>query len=182
MDWIEFNLLKLLLLFDDANVNVFLFLCYSGLKFKVVPKFTATTTYYIHVRPTTSSIALLHRHRTNTIPGIFTMGLSATKMSATGVDDNCTKARIAVKTCKRKLYDLEPNECYPKHYRGECDALELELKKCLSFALCNSREDATVFYNTSSPRKDRVIANKNLQECLNKNKALRACIPKNNEQ
>ena len=98
---------------------------------------------------------------------------------STATNEFCADARESVKNCKRDLYDLAPHECYPKDYGGECDVLELELKKCLSFALCNRRQDATIFYDQSCPRRDRVAANKNLQDCLNKNKALRACIPKN---
>ena len=104
------------------------------------------------------------------------MGLSSSApVPAAG--DCCTAQRKAVQHCKKTLYDLAANECYPKDYKGECDTLELELKKCLSFSLCNSRNDATVFYDMSSAKKDRVTANKNLQDCLNKNKALRSCIP-----
>ena len=91
----------------------------------------------------------------------------------------CQGAREEVRVCKAEI-GLGLNECYPRDYRGECDAVELKLKKCLAFKLCNGRGDAAAFYDMSRPRAERVAANKEMQVCLRKRKAMQECVPRAN--
>eukprot|EP00614_Pseudopedinella_elastica_P012704 CAMPEP_0172595628 /NCGR_PEP_ID=MMETSP1068-20121228/15248_1 /TAXON_ID=35684 /ORGANISM="Pseudopedinella elastica, Strain CCMP716" /LENGTH=102 /DNA_ID=CAMNT_0013394251 /DNA_START=30 /DNA_END=338 /DNA_ORIENTATION=+ len=73
------------------------------------------------------------------------------------------KDRVAV--CKRQL-GLGIRDPYPRAYRGECDDLELELKKALSFAI--DPRNAKALYDPNSARSARLAANKALQPQLNK--------------
>ena len=60
---------------------------------------------------------------------------------------------------------LFAKQCYPPgKYKGECDKLEFELKKCRAYE-ANAR-DAAVLYNPKAPRDARVEANKRLQKKL----------------
>jgi len=84
--------------------------------------------------------------------------------------------RAAVIDCRAGL-GLKERECYPFNYRGECDDLELRLKKCLAYALCGAR-DASAIYDASRPRAERLEANRRVQECLARRRALEPCIPR----
>ena len=75
----------------------------------------------------------------------------------------CGTARDALDACKREL-GLHPRQCYPSSYKGQCDAVEFELKKCLAFAA--DPRDATLLYDASRPREVRVAANARLQKKL----------------
>ena len=86
----------------------------------------------------------------------------------------CAAERDELQFCRSSIGIADPRACYPIGYDGRCDALEQRLKKCLAFALC-SRRDAQTFYDLSKPRAERVAANKNLQECLTRRKALLPC-------
>ena len=78
--------------------------------------------------------------------------------------ENCQTQLAALHECKRGL-GLHPRQCYPQSgYRGECDANEFALKRCLAYA-ANPR-DAAVLYDAKAPRKDRVDANARLQKKL----------------
>ena len=91
---------------------------------------------------------------------------------------HCHAAREDVRFCKAE-FGLSPRDCYPSTgYNNECAKFEHSLKRCLSFALCNSRGDASTFYDNTRPRKARVTANKGLQKCLAKHQALMRCVPK----
>eukprot|EP00729_Bicosta_minor_P020723 gene20723-16021_t len=77
--------------------------------------------------------------------------------------DHCATAFANVYTCKKE-HGLSPNACYPATYRGQCDFVEGELKKCLSFAV--DKRAAEIYFDTSNPRAERVAANKILQKKL----------------
>ena len=78
----------------------------------------------------------------------------------------------ALAECKRNL-GLQPRQCYAPEHRGQCDAAEFGLKKCLAYA-ANAR-DAAVLYDTKAPRQARVDANKRLQKKLQRFN--QPCIP-----
>ena len=75
----------------------------------------------------------------------------------------CQASIAALHECKQKLW-LHPRQCYPPEYKGECDACEFGLKKCLAFS--TSPKDAALLYDTSTSRGTRVEANKRLQKRL----------------
>ena len=75
----------------------------------------------------------------------------------------CGEPREALNACKQEL-GLHPRQCYPSSYKGQCDAAEFELKKCLAFAA--DPRDARLLYDTSRPREARVAANARLQKKL----------------
>jgi hypothetical protein len=78
----------------------------------------------------------------------------------------CASSRAALHECKQTL-GLLPRQCYPQSgYKGECDKLEFEYKRCLAFS-ANAR-DAAVLYNTQAQRGARVEANARLQKALRK--------------
>ena len=89
----------------------------------------------------------------------------------------CPAERAAVIDCRARL-GLKERECYPRDYRGECDDLELRLKKCLAFALCGAK-DASAIYDASRPRAERLEANRRVQECLARRRAIAPCVPRN---
>ena len=90
----------------------------------------------------------------------------------------CPSERAAVIDCRARL-GLKERECYPFGYRGECDHLELRLKKCLAFALCGAK-DAAAIYDASRPRAERLEANARVQACLARRRAIAPCVPRQN--
>ena len=79
--------------------------------------------------------------------------LSAAEQSA-----SVARISAAVVACKATL-GLDAHAPYPlpPAYRGECDNLELELKKSLAFAL--DPANAAILYDPKSPRRAKVQAN-----------------------
>jgi hypothetical protein len=47
---------------------------------------------------------------------------------------DCAPVQQALFECKRTI-GLLPNQCYPVKYSGECDQVEYDYKKCISFEL-----------------------------------------------
>ena len=86
----------------------------------------------------------------------------------------CALERENLQACRLSLDLADPRACYPASYDGRCDGLEQQLKRCLAFALC-SRRDAATFYDATRPRPARVEANRSLQACLARKKALLPC-------
>ena len=83
------------------------------------------------------------------------------------MDPGCKSAYDALHACKASV-GLLPRQCYPASgYKGECDPLEFQLKRCLAFD-ANER-DAAVLYDTRQPRDARVAANARLQKKLRRN-------------
>ena len=92
------------------------------------------------------------------------MGLIQSSPEKTG---SVARDKAAVHDCKAAL-GLAPQDPYPlpPAYKGECDELELQLKKSLSFAL--DPANARVLYDPKSSRKDKVEANQVVRLALHK--------------
>jgi hypothetical protein len=88
----------------------------------------------------------------------------------------CEVHKTNLRDCKAQL-GLSARDPYPRSYNGECDDVEILLKKCFAFELCNKRGDARRFYDLSCPRTERVEANKALQKCLGKVDQFKASLP-----
>ena len=71
-------------------------------------------------------------------------------MGAGNPREECAAQFAALKQCKQRL-GLRSNECYPREYNGECDQLEMELKRCVAFVV--DPANAKVFYDKTRPRK-----------------------------
>ena len=84
----------------------------------------------------------------------------------------CAAAQQALATCKREL-GLHPKQCYPPDYRGQCDQLEYNLKRCLAHDA--DPRSAAVLYDPSRSRAERVAANQRLQAKLKKHN--QPCTP-----
>ena len=63
------------------------------------------------------------------------------------MDPGCKSAYDALHACKASV-GLLPRQCYPASgYKGECDPLEFQLKRCLAFDanfLLSGSEDGTL--------------------------------------
>ena len=84
---------------------------------------------------------------------------------STNPREQCAAAFADVYTCKKE-HGLSPTACYPSTYRGQCDFVEGELKRCVSFAV--APREAAIYFDTTNSRADRVAANKVLQKKLQK--------------
>ena len=103
------------------------------------------------------------------------MGASGGKISFGGrvnVKDACRAELDILADCKAKL-GLAPRECYPDLYDGSCDEAEYALKSCVSFVAC--KRHAKIVYDNKADRAARAEANKALQQCLQKHRALFEC-------
>jgi hypothetical protein len=78
--------------------------------------------------------------------------------SAAEKASNVARDKAAVAACKASL-GLDPNACYPlpPAYKGQCDYLELELKKSMAYAV--DPTNAAILYDPNSSRKAKVQAN-----------------------
>jgi len=76
---------------------------------------------------------------------------------------NVARDKAAVAACKASL-GLDANACYPlpPAYKGQCDYLELELKKSMAFAV--DPANAAILYDPKSSRKAKVEANQVLED------------------
>ena len=88
------------------------------------------------------------------------------------VKQSCAAELTALAKCKAER-GLAPRECYDGDYDGACDELEYVVKRCVSFAAC--ARSARVVYDQRADRADRADANRDLQKCLGKHRALFEC-------
>ena len=85
----------------------------------------------------------------------------------------CAGELAALARCKAG-FGLNPRECYDEDtYDGACDDAEVAVKRCVSFAKCGRH--ARIVYDPHADRASRAEANRELQKCLKKHRALFEC-------
>lgn len=94
----------------------------------------------------------------------------------------CADLKAQLQTCRERAGLADQRACYPSTagLHELCYPIELAVKKCLSYSLCDTRDARAVYGDDASthPRKYRIAANKRLVACLLKKRALRGpCDP-----